>query len=631
MRSHIANLVLLSLCLSACKSRPAGAAATASPPKPLVCGKAPVAHAAAARGNPQARQTAQRGLEYLAHASEAWTLEHKCFGCHVQAVTLEALTVGKHHQYNIASKDLDAMVQALLLGVTAGGRITGVAFEGQAWARYDQWVDGQHTNQLLQYARELIGFQQPDGSVLDDDARLPVTGGTMHTTYQAMQTWRQAYARTADDQWLTPIRKAEKYLAHQSAQWTAKSDVYIQNVNFALLGLVAAGVGPSEESSLRLQKLLLARQYQDGGWGLEKDKSDALATGQTLYALKLAGHSDTESAIARGTSWLMQHQGQDGAWRTVRSGQGGAEKGEGMWAVLGLVSTDVMSVAVSGIMDGQHVTDTMNLTVEARDNQAGGVNKVELLVDDLPLKGECGAKLSHVWNTRGLTEGKHIVDVVATNTQGQESRRRFEVYAGNVLLTEVGTRFDEARQATEVTVRNIAPTKEAAGRVELAVYAVEGNDNKPGKKIYASEHQGTPGAMTFTWNGAGTDGKEQPRGRYLAELVLRDAKGSVVQKKSTLFFHDSESVQREKFGEVEGKLSLKGGAGIAANSMVELVDDKGNVVQQVQSTEQGNFRFKNVSAGKYKVRASKTGWAAQEAPVTAAPKSAPAKADFAFH
>ncbi len=184
---------------------------------------------------------------------------------------MEALTVGQHHQYQVARSDMDQMVTALMMGVTAGGRVTGAAFQGQAWARYDEWVDGQHTPDLLRYGNELISLQKQDGSIPDDDARLPVTGGTMHTTYQGMQTWRQAYARTADDKWLAPIAKAERYLAQQSGQVrTPQSDVYLQNVNLALLGLVAAGVGPSEGSLLRLQKILLARQNQDGGgWGLQ--------------------------------------------------------------------------------------------------------------------------------------------------------------------------------------------------------------------------------------------------------------------------------------------------------------------------------------------------------------------------
>ncbi len=101
-----------------------------------------------------------------------------------------------------------------------------------------------------------------------------------------------------------------------------------------------------------------------------------------------------------------------------------------------------------------------------------------------------------------------------------------------------------------------------------------------------------------------------------------------MQREQTLFFHDSEAVEKKNFGEIEGKLSMDGNTGVAANSTVQLLDDKGNIVQSVQSTSQGNYRFKSVFGGKYKVRAVKQGWASQEAPVTATPAAAPVKADI---
>lgn len=612
------------------KPRPAPSSAM----QPLVCDAkgAAAAKAPEALANPGARKAAQQGLGFLTTSSKAWTQQHNCFGCHVQAVTMEALAVGMHHQYDVGAPDLSFMVKALEMGVTAGGRVTGAAFQGQAWARYDAWVDSAHTNDLLKYAAELVGMQREDGAIPDDDARRPITGGTMQTTYQGMQTWRQAFARTADDKWLAPMRKAERFLAEQSREWTAASGVYLQDVNFALLGLVAAGVGPGEASAQRLQQMLLARQNQDGGWGLEADKSDALATGQTLYALRLAGHGDGEAAIDRGTAWLVKQQNKDGAWHTITgaSGQGGADKGEAMWAVLGLVAMDVTSVAVNGLIDGQHVEKEMKIGVVATDNQAGGVSKVEIYVDDELAAGACKSELLYVWKTAGLSDGEHTLDVVATNVKGQRSRRRYEVYAGNTYLAELGTRFDEGKQTTEIAVRNLAATPAQAGTIELTVYAVKGANNERGEQVYAAEQAGTPGAMTFGWNGTGSDGKARPRGRYIAELAFRDG-GKVIQKVETLFLQDSEAVQRATYGEIEGQLSMEpdaAAAGMSSNTEVELVDELGNVIQRARSTEQGNFRFKNVAKGNYKIRAAKKGFGKQEMDVKAAPATAPSKADM---
>ncbi|MFL5355662.1 carboxypeptidase-like regulatory domain-containing protein, partial [Archangium sp.] len=85
-------------------------------------------------------------------------------------------------------------------------------------------------------------------------------------------------------------------------------------------------------------------------------------------------------------------------------------------------------------------------------------------------------------------------------------------------------------------------------------------------------------------------------------------------------------VQRQKYAEVEGSLGLASGAAQSANTLVELVDDKGNVVQSTRTTEQGNYRFKNVDKGNYRVRAKKEGFRDLEQDVSAAPAAPASKA-----
>jgi squalene-hopene/tetraprenyl-beta-curcumene cyclase len=604
-------------------------------PQAKACLSEPVR--AASKNDPQIRATANKGLSFLAQSSRAWTQQHRCFGCHVQAVTMEALSVGKKHQYTIASSDLSEMVRALKLGVTAGGHTTGIAFEGSAWARYDQWVGNNETNELLRYAGELLAVQAADGAINDDDRRLPVTGGTLETTFQAAQTWRQAYARTADEKWLSPMRRAESYLVKRSASFGNGKNVYLQDINFSLLGLLASGVTRTESSAHNLIKMLLDKQNQDGGWGLDANKSDAFATGQTVYALKLAGYSDSDVPVARGIRFLASSQDQSGAWRTYKSGQGGSEKAETMWAVLGLVTVDVASLTVSGLTDGQHVEPKMTLGVSAADNQGAGIKQLEVLLDDRSLHTECGAKLTYTLDTAGLPAGKHIIDLVAVTDKGQRSVRRFTVYAGDVFMTELGAQFDEKTQASVVSLRNIAPQSEQAGSVELEVYSVKdsGKDSKdssksePKDRVFVSSKKGQVGGLAFGWNGNGTDGKSLPMGRYVAKLLFRDSAGKVRQSDSTVFFHGNEAAQRSRFAEVEGQIALKGGSG-SANTVVELVDKAGNVVQATRTTEQGNYRFKTVDKGEYRVRARKIGFADLEQSVQAAPAAAPAKASMAW-
>jgi hypothetical protein len=576
------------------------------------------------------REAAHKGFTFLAKSSKEWTAQHSCFGCHVQAVTMEALTAAKHFQYDVNPSDIEAMKAALKLGVTAGGRTTGVAFEGAAWAQYDKWINNKETQQLLNYAAELVKLQAENGSVPDDDRRLPITGGTMQTTYQAAQTWRQAYARTADDKWVSPMRKAERFLVSTSAGWKDGADVYVQDINFALLGLTAAGVSRSESSSIRLQNMLLARQNKDGGFGLSKEKSDAFATGQSVYALRTAGFSQDDAAVAKGIKYLISQQSTDGSWRTVNSGQHGSEKGETMWAVLGLVTVDVASISVVGIVDGQRVEGAVSISAKSIDDQSGGIKKMSVLLDDVEVKSMCADSIAATLDAKTLSNGKHVVDVLAWNAKGAQSRRRFEVFAGDTFMTQISAQFDETKLKSVVSLRNLANEK-SPGNIKLTVFSVNEKDEKPLAQVFSQTQKGISGGMQFEWDGKNTDKKLVPKARYLARVEFIDEAGKTRQTESTVFLHDSEAEQRKNFAEVEGSLSLQkmGGMG-SSNTVVELVDKLGNVVQSTTTTEQGNYRFKNVKQGDYKVRTRKGGYESKEADVQAAPAAAPVKADFSL-
>jgi squalene-hopene/tetraprenyl-beta-curcumene cyclase len=388
--------------------------------------------------------------------------------------------------------------------------------------------------------------------------------------------------------------------------------VYLQDVNYALLGLTAAGASRSEELAGKVARHLVSLQQKDGGWGFQAGTSDPFAPGQTVNALRQAGFTEEDSPVARGIRWLVSHQKEDGGW-----GASGSGKAEALWAVLGLVSVDVVSLAVTGIQDGEHVAPKQAVQVEARDNEGKGIKKVELIIDDHPAHSAQGGKLTYEWDTKGLKDGKHTVDVVATNTRGQVSRRRLEVYAGNVFLTSLASRF--VGTETELSARNIAP-KERTGRVQLSVKSSEMKEGQPqpGAEVFTATQASAQGPVTFSFGGKGKDGKALSTGRYFAEFSFVDDKGAVLQKERLLFTYDTPENQYAKYGEVGGGLSLANGQE-AANAMVELVDEKGRVVQKTQSNEAGQFRFKSVDKGNYKVRVRKEGFKDMEAPVSSAP------------
>ena len=570
------------------------------------------------KADPKARKAAQKGLDFLAQVGPAWQETNNCYGCHVQAVTVEAFSVGHSNQYNIDKKAFDTMLSGMLEldggarhhadglshgspEIAKGAKILGAI----AFGRYDEHVNTTLRKELLFEAEKILALQAPDGSVNTGWVNAPVSTGQLQYTALAMSTWRRAYERDADDKWLTGIQRAEDWLYGAANGLKDNSAADIQQLDYAVIGFLAAGVG-TEETTLRdLRKAIEKRQNKDGGWGLQGGgESQTLSTGQVVYTLRLLGLTDRDKSVKQGTKWLITHQQTDGGW-----GRGGSEKAAAMWAVLGLVSVDVLTVSVDGIQDGTRVDGKAKIELRAADNKGRGVEKVELVLDDIPVYGACGDALSWTFDPTGLEDGKHIIDAIATNANGDQSVRRFEVFTGDVFITQVGTRFNGGQ--TEISARNLGGLQ--GGAVEVEIYEVSEKDGAPvaGKKLRTLTVDNKPGAARLLWDGKAEGGKEVASGKYRVRIVAKDKEGKPRQSEDIDFVHDTLENQKSEWAEVQGQLALPAGAD-AANAEVELVDDLGNVVGRTRSTGAGQYRFKGVAGGKkYKVRVNKRGFRAE--------------------
>lgn len=584
------------------------------------CAPARGAHSArgsAAHGDPDARRAAQRGLEFVSREAVAWQGRNNCFGCHVQAVTFEALTVGREHQYDVSEPEFREVLRGLTEingghrhagGLSVGGSgmpATSRAFGGAAFARYDRTVDGALRDDLLAVAAQLVEYQNPDGSVRNDDTRFPVVQGPLQATTQALQAWHQAYSRSANERWLGPIREAEAWLQGQARRLTDQPDAGTVDLNYAVMGLLEAGAQPSEATLTALASRLRERQSSDGAWSFQPSgAANAFATGQSLHALRSLGASDDDAAVARGTRWLVTHQAEDGGWSHDGSG-----KAEAMWAVFGLVSVDVMSLSLEGARDGEHAEGRPLVRARAVDNNGSAVQQVEMLVDDNPVGRACGAALSQAVDFGDLPAGVHTLDVVATNERGQTARRRMEFYTGQYYLVTPGTRWSDGR--TVFSLRNVAP-REVAGTVRVRVRTPDG------REVWQHDAPAAQGPVRVSWDGHPSQGAAAPAGRYVATVSYVDRAGHALQEIELPFVHDTAEAQQAQYAQVQGQLNAEG-AGGAANAEVELIDHAGRVVQRTQSTESGAYRFSNIDRGNYRVRVSRRGFRPAEAPVAAAP------------
>jgi hypothetical protein len=153
----------------------------------------------------------------------------------------------------------------------------------------------------------LGGLQKPDGSWEGGDTRPPL-GGRNPFVYTALAvrglTVYSPSGRRKETASL--IARAREFLRTGVAADT-------QEEAFKLLGLVWAG-GSRREISAQVRRLI-ALQHADGGWSqLATMRPDAYASGQALYALRIAGEAASSDAYRRGVQYLLRAQLEDGTW-----------------------------------------------------------------------------------------------------------------------------------------------------------------------------------------------------------------------------------------------------------------------------------------------------------------------------
>lgn len=250
---------------------------------------------------------------FVNHASK-----QDCTSCHQQHLPLAAIGAAKRSQARVNSE-----LEKQLIAIVNQGDLKTFEPDWEALFHPDTVYTKGYT--LFGYAgaelpadeltdaavHHLAAIQDADGRWRGNLPRPPMQNGDVGAT---------ALAIHALQKYPLPGRKVE--LAERVARgrrwlWTVKPASTDERA-FQLLGLAWAG-----ESSGRLEKLaqrLAVEQRADGGWAqLPTLASDAYATGQSVYALRIAlGMKVTTPAIAKGQRYLLQTQLDDGTWYVRR-------------------------------------------------------------------------------------------------------------------------------------------------------------------------------------------------------------------------------------------------------------------------------------------------------------------------
>ena len=308
------------------------------------------------------QQTVDRAIGYLQTESAAWLNTRRCAACHHVPMPLWALGEAERQGYAIDKKFVEDTIESLLGSKDklmaskifpnpadppdprpqGRGLNMGLPFLAVAAQSFPSMEEGQKQSLKL-IAEEIVKKQQPDGSweFFATLRRPPINES--QTTDAAWIIMALAGEAGPD----TPESKREA-LAKAIAWLDAAtlSDIHQDKV---LKVLLEARSGKSRETMQSTIDELLALQRADGGWSqtVPELKSDAFATGQTLYVLSLAGYTAEQSEIKRGIDFLVATQTSDGSWpmisRSTPDGSPGSSTlltpitcAASSWATLGL-------------------------------------------------------------------------------------------------------------------------------------------------------------------------------------------------------------------------------------------------------------------------------------------------------
>lgn len=310
----------------------------------------------------QVRQAVERSIEYIQAESAAWLSTRKCAACHHAPLVIWALGEADRQGHAVDQNFLTETVESLLGSreklmasrifpnpedtpdprPQGRGLNMGLPFLAVAARSLPSLAEGQEQSLKL-IAQEIVDKQQPDGSweFFATLRRPPINESQTTDAAWIIMALEEETGPDASESQRVALAKAIAWL--EAAEPT---DIHQDKV---LKLLMAARAGKPRDAMQSTIDALLALQRADGGWSqtVPDWPSDAYATGQTLYALALAGYTAEQPQIARGIDFLVATQNSDGSWpmlsRSTPNGEPGSSTlmtpihcAAASWATLGL-------------------------------------------------------------------------------------------------------------------------------------------------------------------------------------------------------------------------------------------------------------------------------------------------------
>jgi len=339
-------LILAVAVLAACPGLGGGPETDSAPPADPSAPALPAAAAAApevADGESPAadadiRRAVERTLPYLEEHGVAWIAEHQCTTCHQIPVMIWTYHSAAARGLEVDAAKLDEWTRWVLAEAQGKGsnNSDGMAqlILGRPAAMDEAYVEG-----FDALTRLVAGRQKADGS-WPAGGQLPRQRRPESETHRVSTVWAVLALASLDE----PGEALDRSRALVDG-WLAE-DTDGESHEWLVVRLLYADRFGDQGRKRELLDRLAAAQHPDGGWSwLNGEASDAFATGQSLYALGLLGHTADDPVVRRARQFLLDTQEEDGSWavRSTLSADKGVTPtarywGTG-WAAIGLLST----------------------------------------------------------------------------------------------------------------------------------------------------------------------------------------------------------------------------------------------------------------------------------------------------
>lgn len=298
----------------------------------------------------------RRSLPYIAERGQWWIDRKKCISCHRTTFSIWAVASAKQAGLEVNEDQLQDWVnysyESLLSAnddkkIVATTNLDGVAQLLFVTQPMEESPDrAAQRSKLIDYLRT---GQQEDGS-WKPAGQLPSQKRPKPETTWVTTAWAQIYAASSD----LPDDVQKQALSFlQSPKELTSTEALVVSLLLA-----------DEQRRPAEVRRLVAEQNEDGGWGwIRNEESNALATGQVLYALSAVRSAVSSDAREAAVRFLLTTQKEDGRWEvkgTKKNKQHRIEETASYWgtcwSAIGLLEANREKTPLTSLIDKVNTT-----------------------------------------------------------------------------------------------------------------------------------------------------------------------------------------------------------------------------------------------------------------------------------